>query len=99
MNAKNCKHNAGIMVPVIDRNRCEGKAACVAVCPVAVFSVQTLAKSERKNLHIRGKVKGFFHGWQQAVLVNANACEACGLCVQACPEQAISLVRASSNLF
>lgn len=94
MAEKNCKQAPGIMVPVVDRNRCEGKADCVAVCPVAVFTVATLAADERKALSFRGKVKGFFHGWQQARLMNPNACEACGLCVQSCPEKAITLVRA-----
>lgn len=92
MAGKNCKQAPGTMIPVIDRNRCEGKADCVAVCPVAVFSVDTLANSERQQLSFRGKVKGFFHGWQQAMLVNPYACEACGLCVQSCPEKAISLI-------
>jgi len=93
MTQKNCKQEAGAMIPVIDRNRCEGKADCVAVCPVAVFAVETLPKPERKNLNVRGKMKGFFHGWQQAILVNPDACEACGLCVQSCPEKAITLVK------
>lgn len=93
MNTKNCKQAAGVMIPVIDRNRCEGKADCVAVCPFAVFSVDTLAHSERQALSFKGKLKGFFHGWQQAVLVNPQACEACGLCVQSCPEKAITLMR------
>ena len=90
---KNCKQEAGTMIPVIDRNRCEGKADCVAVCPVAVFAVETLPETERANLNLRGKIKGFFHGWQQAMLVNSDACEACGLCVQSCPEKAITLKR------
>ena len=90
---KNCKQDAGVMIPVIDRNSCEGKGACVSVCPVAVFNVQVLPKNERAELNFKGKIKGFFHGWKQAILVNPNACEACGLCVKACPENAISLIR------
>jgi hypothetical protein len=35
----------------------------------------------RSNLSIKGKIKGFAHRWQQALLVNAEACEACGLCI------------------
>jgi NAD-dependent dihydropyrimidine dehydrogenase PreA subunit len=88
-----CKHDPGVMLPVIDRNRCEGKAACVAVCPVAVFAVQTLPKEQRESLSLIGKLKGFTHKWQQAVLVLPDACEGCGLCVRACPESAITLVR------
>lgn len=82
-----------IIVPQIDPNRCEGKAACVAVCPVSVFALSVLPKSERGALTLRGKVKGFVHGWRQAAVLNPNACEACGRCVQACPENAITLVR------
>ena len=88
-----CKHDAGTFVPVIDRNRCEGKGDCVRVCPVGVFRVEYLPKEMRASLSIKGMVKGFAHRWQQAMLVNAGACEACGLCIEACPESAIKLVR------
>ena len=40
-----------------------------------------------------GKVKGFVHRWHQAFATNAQACHACGLCVAACPEKAITLER------
>ena len=87
------KQAAGVFAPVIDRNRCEGKQACVAVCPYHVFVMDTLPAGQRKQLSFRGKLKGFAHRWQQAFAANADACHACGLCVAACPEQAISLVR------
>ena len=89
-----CKHEAGTYRPVIDRNRCEGKAECVRVCPVSVYAVGTLPKVQRAGLSLRGKFKGLAHRWQQALLVNAPACEACALCVEACPEKAITLNRA-----
>jgi NAD-dependent dihydropyrimidine dehydrogenase PreA subunit len=82
------------MVPVIDRNRCEGKAACVAVCPTNVFTLGVLPPGERGGLSWRGKLKAFGHGWKQAFTPNAAACEACGKCVEACPEEAITLARA-----
>lgn len=88
-----CKQAAGVMIPVIDRNRCEGKAACVAVCPVKVFAIGVLPQSERSALSWRGKLKGFGHGWKQAFTPNAGACEACAKCVEACPESAIRLER------
>ena len=92
-NTESCKHKAGAFRPVIDRNSCEGKADCVRVCPVSVFSVGTLAKEQRRGLSLKGRLKGFAHKWQQALRVNEAACEACGLCVTACPEQAITLAR------
>ena len=88
-----CKAQPGRFVPVIDRSRCEGKAECVRVCPVGVYTVGTLAPEHRAGLGWRARLKGFAHRWQQAVLVNPAACEACGLCVQACPEKAITLAR------
>ncbi len=93
-NTEECKHEAGAFRPVIDRNRCEGKADCVRVCPVSVFAVGTLEKEQRSGLSFKGKIKGFAHKWQQALLINPEACEACGLCVKACPEDAITLARA-----
>lgn len=93
---RDCKQPAGAYVPVIDRNRCEGKAACAKVCPTGVFVVGTLPHSERNNLRFAGRIKGFVHKWQQALLVNPSACEACGKCVAACPEDAITLARTSA---
>lgn len=90
---ESCKQEAGVFVPLINRNDCEGKGDCVRVCPMSVFVVDILPAELRVNLSIKGKIKGFVHRWQQALLVRPEACEACGLCVAACPEQAISLVR------
>lgn len=88
-----CKQAPGAFRPVVDRNRCEGKAECVRVCPTGVFRVGTLPKELRTGLGIQGKLKGFVHRWQQALLVDEAACEACGRCVGACPEKAIALER------
>jgi ferredoxin len=41
------------------------------------------------------KLKLRVHGMQVAYTPNADACRACGLCVTACPEQAITLARAA----
>ncbi len=88
-----CKHQAGVLQPVIDTNRCEGKGPCVAICPVHVFDMGVLAREHRGALTVVGKIKGFVHGWKQALIVDAAACHGCGLCVQACPEHAITLER------
>jgi NAD-dependent dihydropyrimidine dehydrogenase PreA subunit len=94
MQADDCKHQPGLFIPVINRNRCEGKAPCVNVCPYSVFIIDTLPQAQRKDLSWVGKIKGFRHNWQQAFTPNADACHACGLCVTACPENAITLSRA-----
>ena len=96
VNDQACKHPPGVMVPVIDRNRCEGKAACVSVCPKNVFVVAVLPIEQRGGLSLMGRLKGFAHGWKQALTPNAAACEGCAKCVEACPESAIRLVRATS---
>jgi 4Fe-4S ferredoxin len=88
-----CKADAGVFTPLIDRNRCEGKGDCERVCPYGVFKVGTLAAADRSGLSLVGKLKGFGHRWQQALLVNTDDCRACGLCVAACPEKALTLVR------
>lgn len=89
-----CKQPPGAYRPVIDRNRCEGKADCVAVCPKQVFEIGRLAEADRADLSLKGRIKGFVHGWKQAMTPNLSACEACGLCVTACPEKAITLKKA-----
>ena len=86
-----CGNAAGAMEPVIDARRCEAKAACVKVCPYDVFEVRVLTKDERAELSLLGKLKAWAHGNRRAFAVRADACHACGLCVRACPEQAIVL--------
>ncbi|MFG6466541.1 4Fe-4S dicluster domain-containing protein [Roseateles sp. BYS87W] len=88
------KQPPGRFEPHIDRNRCEGKGDCVAVCPHGVFTLGTLGLFDRRSLSLLGQLKGWAHDWQQAFTPHADACEACGQCVTACPERAITLVRA-----
>jgi NAD-dependent dihydropyrimidine dehydrogenase PreA subunit len=81
------------LVPVIDRNRCEGKEDCVKVCPCDVFEVRRMDEADFAGLGFLGKWKSRAHGRRSAYTPRADACEACGLCVTACPEQAIRLER------
>jgi NAD-dependent dihydropyrimidine dehydrogenase PreA subunit len=91
--APDCKHAAGAFHPVIDPNRCEGKAACAAECPYDVFVVRRRERAELPGLGLLGTVKWWVHGGLQAEAVNADRCHGCGLCVSACPESAITLAR------
>lgn len=85
-----CKE-AGRVVPVINQNKCEAKADCVRVCPYNVFEIRTLTPEERGGLSWAGRIKTWAHGNKQAFVTAPDACHACGLCVTACPERAITL--------
>jgi NAD-dependent dihydropyrimidine dehydrogenase PreA subunit len=79
-------------IPRIDRGRCEGKAACVAVCPYGVFEVGRIADEDFRALSFLGRLKSRAHGRRTALTPRSDACRACGLCVVACPERAIALI-------
>lgn len=87
-----CRGEAGKVAPVVDRNRCEAKDDCVRVCPYDVFEIRPLGSEERAQLSLLGKLKAWAHGGKQAFVVRPEACHACQLCVDACPENALSLV-------
>jgi NAD-dependent dihydropyrimidine dehydrogenase PreA subunit len=91
--ATDCKQAPGIVAPEIDRRRCEGKEDCVEICPYDVFDIRTLTRNERRALPFFARLKAAAHGNRQAFAVRAELCHACGLCVQACPESAIRLVK------
>lgn len=92
-----CRQAPGVFAPVIDRNRCEGKAVCFEVCPTDVFVIGLLSEDQRHKLSWKGRIKGWAHGWKQAFTPNASACEACAKCVESCPEGAIQLERSLHN--
>ena len=88
-----CKDEAGILVPVIDLNACEGKGPCIDVCPYNVLEMQALKDEGYKQLSFFGKLKTAVHGRDKAVVVKPDLCHSCGLCVTSCPEKAIKLRR------
>ncbi len=92
-NPQDFKHPAGKLMPVLDAQRCEGAGPCVQVCPVNVFTLRAPSAEEKAALGLKARVKVWVHGGKQAFVTEANACRGCGLCVTACPERAIKLVR------
>jgi NAD-dependent dihydropyrimidine dehydrogenase PreA subunit len=90
---KSCRANPGDYYPTVNRNKCEGKSDCVAVCPFDVFEVRRMDDADFARLSIFGRLKSLAHGKQTAYTPGATLCQACGLCVVACPERAVELVR------
>jgi len=88
-----CGAKPGAYHPRVDPGRCEGKADCVAVCPHDVFEIGRIDATVYRVLPLRARMKVWAHGMKTAHIPNADACQACGLCVAACPEQAITLIR------
>ena len=87
-----CGAEAGAYRPVVDRNACEGKRDCVEVCPYGVFEVRRINDEDFSGLSFLGKLKSRAHSRLSAYTPQASLCQACGLCVVACPEKAITLV-------
>jgi NAD-dependent dihydropyrimidine dehydrogenase PreA subunit len=88
-----CRAEPGQYAPVVDRARCEGKRDCVDVCPYGVFEVRRIDDTDFNALGFFARMKSRAHGRQTAYTPKADLCQACGLCVVACPEKAIQLVR------
>jgi len=88
-----CRSPAGEFAPVVDRARCEGKNECVKVCPYDVFEVRRIDDADFARLGVLAKLKSMAHGRKTAYTPRASACQACGKCVEACPEKAIKLAR------
>jgi NAD-dependent dihydropyrimidine dehydrogenase PreA subunit len=88
-----CRAPAGTYAPVIDHGRCEGKRDCVEVCPYGVFEVRVIDPADYDRLSFLGRLKKRAHGKLSAYTPKADQCQACGLCVVACPEKAIKLVK------
>ncbi len=88
-----CSAPSGTLVPVIDHGRCEGTRDCIDVCPNDVFEVRRIDDTDYQGLGRLTRLKVRAHGMMTAYAPHADDCRACGLCVVACPEQAIVLTR------
>jgi len=88
-----CRGQPGRVAPLVDFNRCEAQADCERVCPYNVFEVRPIEDEDRAKLSLRGKIKTWVHGANKAYTPNADNCHACKLCLDACPENAITLVK------
>jgi NAD-dependent dihydropyrimidine dehydrogenase PreA subunit len=84
----------GTWTPRVDHARSEAKHDCVDVCPNDVFEVRRIDDADFARLSILGRLKSLAHRRQSAYTPRADACQACGLCVAACPEKAIRLTAA-----
>ena len=76
----------------MDHGRCEAKRDCVRVCPYDVFEVRRMDAEDFTALGMLGKLRSTAHRRMTAYTVRADQCHECGLCVTACPEDAITLV-------
>lgn len=85
--------DAQIMMPEINLGKCEGKEDCAEVCPYHVFEIRKATPEERAGFNVLERIKSFAHGHKKAFVTDPALCHACGLCVKACPEKAIKLVR------
>jgi len=90
---ENCRAAPLAYRPQVDPRSCEGKADCVTVCPYNVFEVRKIDEDQYRALPTRVRLKLWAHGKKIAYTPHADACRACGLCLVACPEKAITLVR------
>ncbi len=88
-----CSAPAEAFAPVIDHARCEGKRDCVDVCPNDVFEVRRIDDADFSELGRLRRLRVRAHGMVSAYAPRASDCHACGPCVVACPEQAITLHR------
>lgn len=86
-----CRAPVGASLPVVTQSRCEGKKDCVDVCPYHVFEVRRIDDADFAKLTFFGRLKNRAHGRQMSYTPRASACQACGLCVVSCPEDAIRL--------
>lgn len=89
---EHCRAELGAWRPVIDRSRCTGRMDCARVCPNGVFAVERMVDEDFAELGVLGKIRAIMNGRMTAYTPRADACRACGLCLVACTEKAITLI-------
>ena len=80
----------GTAAPVIDRDRCVGDAGCVAVCPHQVLALRPVAAQDCHGLPASTRFLLSLSSGLQAAVIAPERCRACGLCLAACSQQAIT---------
>jgi NAD-dependent dihydropyrimidine dehydrogenase PreA subunit len=65
------------------------------VCPYDVFDVRRMDDGDFRALSFFSRMKSIAHRRMTAYTPRTDECRACGLCVVACPENAITLVKRS----
>ncbi|HUI47296.1 MAG TPA: ferredoxin family protein [Acidimicrobiia bacterium] len=90
-----CNAPAGSWAPIVDHARCEAKHDCLEVCPNDVFEVRRIDDADYRALGRFARLRVAAHRRQTAYAPRAADCHACGLCVVACPEHAITLMHNS----
>lgn len=80
------------VIPVVNFNKCEAKGACTHVCVHNVFKIRQISSEQFSELTFLGKIRTIFSDNRKAVVEKPELCQNCGLCVSACPGNAIKLV-------
>ena len=57
-----CEQEPGVIYPVIDLKRCEGKGDCERVCPENVFEVKRIDEQDYRSLGLLHRFKLRVHG-------------------------------------
>lgn len=59
--------------------------------------MRRIDRADYQGLDLRHRLKVRIHGMKMAYTPGAADCQACGLCVVVCPENAITLVEAHAD--